>query len=344
VRWLLVHPGPAFSVQDVLTGWEEALRSLGETVAVYNLGDRLTFYDAAAIDAGHGDYRKALTVEQAKQLAANGLLSTCYQYWPEVVLVVSAFFIPAHMLDLLRLRGHRVVLLHTESPYEDDRQIELAAHADLNLVNDPTNLERFRLQAPTLYAPHAYREMVHQPGPTTAPVSDLAFVGTGYPSRVEFFHNLDLDGLRVALAGNWMRLDFDDPLRHFVVHDINECFDNEDFVPYYRSARCGINLYRREANDDTLLLGATMGPREVEMAACGLFFLRDPRQEGDDVLPMLPTFTSPAEASELLRWYLARDGLRARLARRARDAVADRTFTNHATQLLRLFDRQPVTA
>jgi hypothetical protein len=255
---------------------------------------------------------------------------------------VSSFFTDTDLLDQARRTGTRVVLLHTEAPYENDRQIPLAAHADLNLVNDPTDLDKFRAQAPTLYAPHAYRPSVHCPGPSSAPPSDLAFVGTGYPSRVQFFHHLDLDGLRVALAGNWMRLDPDDPLRAHVVHDIDECLDNEDFVPHYRSARCGINLYRREANDDTLLAGVAMGPREVEMAACGLFFLRDPRQEGDQVLHMLPTFGSPAEASDLLRWYLARDGLRSRLATQAREAVADRTFKAHAIQLLKLFERRPV--
>ncbi len=76
----------------------------------------------------------------------------------------------------------------------------------------------------------------------------------------------------------------------------------------------------------------------MEMAACGLFFLRDPRPEGDEVFPMLPTFTSPEEAADLLRWHLAHEDERAKAARQAREAIADRTFTNHARSLLRLFD------
>jgi hypothetical protein len=91
-------------------------------VFTYNLGDRLTFYDAAFIETGHLDeagnkeFRKAVTREQAIQLAANGILSTAYKAWPEVVLLVSAFFTPPDLLECLRARKHKLVLLHTECP------------------------------------------------------------------------------------------------------------------------------------------------------------------------------------------------------------------------------------
>jgi hypothetical protein len=58
---------------------------------------------------------------------------------------------------------------------------------------------------------------------------------------------------------------------------------------------------------------------------------------------MLPSFTSPAEASELIRWAITHPDHRAAAAYKARAAVAGRTFTEHAKQLLRLLDRQPVT-
>jgi spore maturation protein CgeB len=79
------------------------------------------------------------------------------------------------------------------------------------------------------------------------------------------------------------------------------------------------------------------------MAATGLFFLRDPRPEGDEVLRMLPRFSDPGEASEQLRWYLARDERRAELAQQAREAIMNRTFRHNAEELLKLLDRQAVT-
>ena len=112
---------------------------------------------------------------------------------------------------------------------------------------------------------------------------------------------MDLDGLDVKLGGNWMRLgaeiggalDADSPLRKYLAHDLDECMDNTDAADLYRSAKVGLNLYRREAAQPELEQGWAMGPREIEMAACSLFFLRDQRGEGDEVLRMLPTFDGP---------------------------------------------------
>ena len=336
MRWLVCQPGPSFSVADVHAGWCEALRDLGQHVEEFTLADRLVFYNEAWIKTDEGEFRKALDSEAAVHHALNGLAAGLFKFRPHVLLVVSGFFTDTDVLDQARSTGTRVVLLMTESPYEEERQLKLAAHADLVLLNDPTHIDRYETIAPTVYAPHAYRPSVHSPGPTDEKPSDLVFVGTGYPSRIEFFEAMDLAGLDVALAGNWMRLAETSLLRSAVVHDIDECFDNADAVPLYRASRSGINFYRREADAEDLISGWSMGPREVELAACGLFFLRDHRGEGDEVLPMLPTFESPTDASEQLRWWLRHDDHRQTAATKAREAVADRTFHNHAAKLLRL--------
>lgn len=338
MRILVAHPGPNFSVHDVYVGWTEALRELGQHVAEFNLAERLTFYDHAMLERD-GEPTKALTGEEATNLAVNGLYAALYKVRPHVLLCVSAFFYPTDLMDLARAYGTKVVVLHTESPYEDGRQLSVAEHADLNLINDPTNLDVFRSVAPTHYVPHSYRSALHTPGkPDPELAADLAFVGTGYQSRITFLEAMDLDGLDVLLAGNWKQLTEDSPLRKHVGHDLEECLDNEQTVEVYRSAQCGLNLYRREAENEHLAFGQAIGPREVEMAATGLFFLRDPRPESDVVLSMLPTFTSPGEASEKLRYWLARPEQRKELAAQAREAVADRTFANRATELLRWLD------
>lgn len=336
MRWLVAAPGPYFSVQDVYTGWVEALREIGETVVEFPTGDLVTFYDTAHIRLDEGQYRKALEEEQVRRMVTDRLAAALYKVRPQVLLSVSSFFCDTDLLDMARRQGTRVVLLHTESPYEEGRQLALAPHADLNLLNDPTNLDQYEGLAPTMYVPHAYRPKLHHPG-ARAQTTDFGFVGTGYPSRQEFFAEMDLSGLTVELAGNWMQLPEDSPLRAHVPHDINGCYDNDEAAELYRRTRVGLNLYRREAESEELMRGWAMGPREVEMAACGLFFLRDPRPEGDEVLDMLPTFKGPGEASQLLRYYLAHDAEREALAARARGAVADRTFFQHAARLLRLF-------
>ena len=197
MRILVVHPGPAWSVADVYQGYVEALEDLGQQVATFNLDARLTFYSRAMVETGSVDehgavgLRRAMSDTEAVEAASNGILSAAYKVLPEVVVVISCMFISTELLGILRARGSRVVIVHTESPYDDDNQARLAEHADLNLINDPINLDQF--PAGTVYQPHCYRPVVHHPGPPSAGMSsDFAFVGTGFPSRIAFLEQMDL--------------------------------------------------------------------------------------------------------------------------------------------------------
>ncbi len=337
MRVLVAHPGPAFSVHDVYVGWVEALRELGVDVYGFNLGERLQFYAQAELrNPDTGDYRYATDATGAAELAINGLYASLMKVRPHLLLIVSAFFVPSDLMTIARAAGVRVAVLHTESPYEDHRQVTMAAHADLNVLNDPTNLDHFRAVAPTIYLPHAYRPSVHAPGLADPGIEcDFGFVGTGYPSRIEFFEAMDLDGLAVRFGGNWLGLAEESPLRRFLSDSPGSCVDNVDAVRWYRSTRVGINLYRQESEDGVIRRqGWSVGPREVELAACGAFFLRESRPEGNDLLSSLPVFSSPEEAGEMLRWWLARSAERETAAAAARAAVASMTFTGNARRLL----------
>jgi spore maturation protein CgeB len=348
MRILVVHPGPGFSVADVHNGWVEALRELGCDVASFNLDDRLLFYSQALLDThekdetGHPIIRQAMDQGQAFTMAIQGLTHACYTFWPDLVIVISAFFVQAGILEVMRSRKHKIVIINTESPYQEDQQLARAPYADLNVLNDPVSLPLYDAAGlNAVYLPHCYRPSVHYP--RTGPVkgnlaADLAFVGTGFASRIEFFEAMDLEGLDILLAGNWADLAEGSPLRPHIAHDPGECCDNTETAEVYRNAKTGINFYRRETSDGGTAAGHAMGPREAEMAACGLFFLREPREEGDRVLPMLPQFSGPADAGEQLRWWLAHDGMRSEVALKARAAIADRTFASNAKRLLALLE------
>jgi spore maturation protein CgeB len=334
----VAQPGPSFSVEDTYAGWCEALEDLGQTVVRFNLDRRLTFYGNAKMERD-GQIEPAVDSIAAMGLAINGLYAALYKARPDVLLVISGFFVPVDVYELAWLYGTKVVIVHTESPYEDQRQLLISQYADVNLINDPTNLARFPDN--TRYVPQCYRPSTHKPGPPRPEmVCDFAFVGTGYPSRVEFFERMDLAGVDVMLAGNWQSVDEGSPLFPLLALERDECLDNADTADLYRSAKIGMNLYRREAMQPELADGWAMGPREVEMAACGLFYLRDPRGEGDELLDMLPTFSSPEEASDLLRCWLPRAAQREEIALKARSAVADRTFHRHAVELLRQLEKE----
>lgn len=341
MRWLACAPGPNFSVQDVHAGYVEALRAAGQHVVEYPLGSALTFYDSVLVQAGPHEFRKALSGEQATELAADRLAGALWKVRPDVLLVTSGFFLDTDLLDLARRDGVKVVAVLTEQPYELTRELDLARHCDVALLTDPINRDLFAEVTTARHAPHCYRPTVHTPGPASPElVCDLAFVGTGYESRIAWFEAMDVGDLDVLLAGNWQRLDAASPLRGFVANDPDDCLDNTDAVDIYRSARVGLNLYRREAESPDRVAGWAVGPREIELAAIGAFFLRDPRPEGDALFPMLPTFTSPAEAAEQLRWWLARPEQRETAAAKARETVADRTFDNNVAALLRLLDKE----
>jgi len=213
---------------------------------------------------------------------------------------------------------------------------------DLVLVNDPINLDAYRnVHQRTYYMPHSFDPAIHHPDPKAKKEVDFTFVGTGYPSRIEFFTEVDWTGISVRIAGNWKGL-ADHPLRVAVPHHIEDCCDNVDAVRYYQTSRASANLYRAgrradlEANRPEFARGWAMGPREVELAACNTFFLREPRGGGDQLFPLCPTFTEPGEFTEKLKWFLARDRARRKAAASARAVVQDRTFDVHARRMLRL--------
>lgn len=335
MRLLLVRPGPNFSVQDVHNGYLAAFRGLGIHVEEFQLDDRLTFFSQVMLERD-GEMRRAFDPEAAVRMAAAGLKEVLYAFWPQVVVVTSGFFIPPDFYPLLRDRGHKLVALFTESPYEDDRQLERAEHFDLVLVNDPTNLEAFRAVNPNShYLPHSYDPLVHRPGPPVPDLEcDVAFVGTGYPSRADWFRQVDWTGLDVRLGGHWAAWRDEPWFAERLVHPIDWCMDNVEAVDLYRSCKASLNLYRKEASEQATADGWACGPREIELAATGTFFLREARGESDDLFPMLPTITGPGEVRELLDWWLAHDSARLRAADEARQAIADRTFTNHAKGIL----------
>jgi hypothetical protein len=329
-----------------------ALKALGCDVLEYNLNDRLIFYNMALIDTGtedeehHPIVKSAMTRDQAWLAAMQGLSHAVLDMEPDVILFISAFFAGASTLRLLRKSklNPRVVILHTECPYQDQEQVMRGAFASLNLLNDEASLEQFSRLGPAAYMPHAYRPDVHFPrtGPRDPELaSDLVFIGSAFDSRKKFFGAMDLTGIDVLIGGaDWGSLEPGSPLAPFVgtIQGAPDCVDNPQAAGLYRQAKAGINFYRREAEEGAIQ-GVSMGPREIEMAACGLFFLRDPRPESDKAFPMLPTFSGPEDASDQLRWWLSRPDEREAAAGKARAAIADRTFENNARRFLRLAER-----
>ena len=356
---LMVHPGPDFSVADVFRGWEKALKKQGHKVMTYNTNDRLTFYGRAVFeepDQPPCEHCGRLPVHKAApeplmvaKLATAGLFEDAVKFRPDICFFVSAFFHTADTFQAIRSLGIKIVMLHTESPYQDDEQMRRGYFAHLNLINDPVNIGTWKDLGPVAYMPHSYDPEVHYPPKTRNYELDFAFIGTSFLSRLKFFSAMNFDGIATAFGGNgWDTVPEEyQHLWRYLGHRPDECVDNTETARIYRMAKCGINFYRREGEDTYKGAGYAMGPREVEMAACGLFFLRDRRPESDEVFggnrylatpDILPVFESPEDAEEKLRWWIAHDSLREKRAAMAREAIEDRTFDNRAEEVAEILE------
>jgi hypothetical protein len=340
MKILVVHPGVDFSVADVHRGLLKGLRTTGHEVAEFNLSDRLEFYSRAHVEQDDGSFRRHFSDEAAAEMAARGMEVVLYEYWPDVVIIVSGFFMPPALWGVLARRPHHVVYFCTESPYEDDRQGRPARYADTVVLNDPTNLDAFRsnINERTFYLPHSYDPDIHHPGVSMTAPCDFSFVGTGFPSRIDWLEQVDWTGIDAQLAGNWTAVEDDSPLIPLLTHDRGICIDNVYTADLYRASKVSLNLYRKEHSDGAHAEGWAMGPREVELAACETFFFRERRAEGDALFPMLPIVADPYTFGTQLRWWLTHDDERRTAAQAARLAVADRTFTNTALRLLDLVE------
>jgi spore maturation protein CgeB len=287
-----------------------------------------------------GEFVRTFSEAAAIEMAAKGIEAALYEWWPDVVVLVSGFFIPPALWGILARRPHHVVYWCTESPYEDDRQARGARYADTVVLNDPTNLDLYRkdVNERTIYLPHSYNPDIHHPATTSEDGPDFAFVGTGFPSRIEWLEQVDWTGINAVLAGQWKDVADDSPLIPLLLHDRGYCIDNVDTAALYRSAKVSLNLYRKEHSEGAHADGWAMGPREVELAACGTFFFRDPRDEGDELFPSLPLVSSPQQFSKDLRWWLTHDRDRVEAADAAREAIVDRTFHNSARRLLKFVE------
>jgi glycosyl transferase family 1 len=188
--------------------------------------------------------------------------------------------------------------------------------------------------------PHAYDPDIHYPAQGNDREYDFSFIGTMFKSRrdffEEFFSAIDVEKYNIALGGAAWDGDHMDGsfLLKYLSHPRDEAVDNDVVADTYRKSRVGINFYRKEAEEGHQDEGWAVGPREVELAACALPWIRDARGESDELFPFLPTFRTPGEAAALLKWHLDHEYESRDLGRRARGAIQHRTFDNHAKMLM----------
>jgi spore maturation protein CgeB len=300
---------------------------VGYPPSEFSVGDMVRGYLRAFRAAGH-DVRESSPIKtdmpKRQAVAERIFLDALYHHADLVVLICGMAFDPL-LLQLLRRTGLRAVALHTESPYEDDKQTEWSACYPemLNCTHERVSAERYGWQ----YLPHAYDPAIHQPAqPDPEEACDVLLIATGWQSRIDLLEQVDWTGIRLCLRGTWTRLRPDSPLRPFYR---DGSVMNDQTPRLYASAAICLNLHRGDPD------AVSLNPRAYELAACGAFQISDVRAESQRLFgPRVPTFRAPQELSTLIRYYLDRPAERKALGDFARQQVKGETFDRRVASLL----------
>lgn len=344
---LLLHPGASYSTHDVYVGLGRALKDAGVEVAEYALGQRMT-YAQSWLD---GVWRKRGANPDEKPTWWDVLYWACRDArdMAEIrdvdwVLAVSGMFLHPDALLSMRRAGLKTAVLFTESPYDDDKQAQMAELVDMCWTNERTSVRRLQPHnANASYLRAAYDPARHTPFAevdTNVTSHDVVFVGTGFRERVDLLGAVDWSGIDLGLYGVWNRAHMPHRLRPYVRGKV---VSNDHAAALYRQAKIGLNLYRHPPEG---MRAESMNPRAYELAACGVFQISDRRAEGIETLGWAaPTFRDADELQAHLTMYLDRPSHRRAHAIAARRSIQSHTFAARAAQVLadlERFERQPI--
>ena len=347
MRALWIEPGSVVSTKDVSDGFREALIAQGHDVGRYALDRHLV----EAQDYLLHKWRMAGKPETKPNrydvlwLAGCEILPRALKYEADWVVVVAGANMNPDWFVLLRRAGVKTAILLTESPYEDGPQAVMAAQATVCFTNERASVPALRkVQPHTYYMAHAFDPGKHHPeaGDESVAAHDVLMVGTGWRERIETLGAVNWDGIDLGLYGGWRLLGSRHHLRRYVC---GSEMPNAQAVALYRRAKIGMNLYRTrmaQGHDTEYAESAeSLNPRALELAACGVFTLSDWRPEVSEVFgDAVPTFRTPRELEELVRYYLAHNDERRELAARLPGLVAGHTFDARAKEMVSILEQQ----
>lgn len=348
LRVLLVHPGASWSTADVFDGLNYGLQQHGIYVVPYRLDTRIE----ASSKALHALWRvkKRENPSLVKPHVADimyhagvGALEMALREGVDVVLIVSAMLQHPDTIVMMKRAGLRVTVLFTETPYDEEEELRIAALVDGCWTTERASLHKFKAVNPRSgYLRHAWHPLKHTRETRAVDAKvlahDVVFVGSGFAERVQWFNAIDWTGINLGLYGTWKGLGLSRAVkRHLQAENV----ENEMAAALYRHAKIGLNLYRRSkgwGRDAARIISTqaeSVSPRGYELAACGVFHLSEARAEVSELFGgLVPTFSTPAEAEVLIRRYLAADDERTRMAAQLPACVAEHSWAQRARTVI----------
>lgn len=341
MKVLLVHPGASWSTADVEAGLRYGLEKNGVDVVRYRLDTRFE----RSRDWLYSCWRRAKkrnpeitrpTTPDVVYQAGIGALEMALRQEVDVVLIVSAMLLHPDVIVMMRRAGLRTAVLFTETPYDIDKELNIAGMVDGCWTHERAAVSTFRMVNQNCgYLPHAWHPERHYVGAAShdVPTHDVVFVGSGFSERITWFNAIDWTGIDLGIYGSWKGFGLKPALRSAVkAGNVDNSFASD----LYRKARIGLNLYRTKAGMGKAGPSLThpaesLSPRAYELAACGSFHISAHRTEIPEVFgDLVPTFTTPKEAESLIWQWLANPDGRARVAAALPACVAESSWVQRA--------------
>jgi spore maturation protein CgeB len=368
MRVLVIGSGHEHSTFDLGVYYTDALNAIGVDAKLLRYDSEFRFaIDAIRVLKG---YTTPETKDQvAKEygnaiyLASRAALSEIVIFSPDIILTVTGTnlfpkywdWLQRLQLGLKRPPKHAIIL--TESPYEMEAELAIAANADCVFTNERTMVGWLgRVNRLSFYLRHAYRPNVHYQNPDVDKIRDVYFCGSGHIRRLRTISLVDWSGIDFDLQGVFPTLSMQAP--HLLEYYRAGTVKNETVADEYRRSRICLNVHRvtgkktvmQIMNDEYVFVkhhpmlakGAySVNNRTIEVAACGSFQLcDDERPELKEIFgDSVATYSSAEELSDKVRFYLKHDDLRESMARQSLQKVQGLTYENNARKILATMEK-----
>jgi len=333
MRLQLIYPGPTHSTYDVAEGYQNAFEALGVDVARFLYHNHIRFYQEA-LKHWETDGPVPYVYDQGMPfaLAAERAALQTIDFKPDAVLIVAGAAFHPRGYELLKRLGVPILVICTESPYNDRMQNELITGAGIKMVtvNDLASVAPTHdiTGADVAYLPHSYDPARHYPddGPRNGP--RVFFHGTLWDAREELLGGLrDIPGARISGFT---------PGQHVTEREI---IPNSAMAELYRRSVICVNNHRVEKDGPGDFIeedsAYSLGPRAFEIAACGGFQISDYRAELAEVFgDSVPVYRGARQLRELVLYYLEHAEEREALRLRQLAAVQSCTFESRARNIL----------
>lgn len=338
MRVCLVHSGHGFSTIDVGHGIAAGLRANGVEVCEYPLHQTFESMELMVGAAKMMGIAPEGGYPDPVHLGTMGIPGFVMAKRVDVVLFVHGLNVPPSIPETLRRGGYTTALYCTESPYETDKEADVAQFYDWVFTSERAAVALFGNTRPDRihYIPHAYNPATHTADGPRAEPCDVFFCGTRYPERDALLNGVDWTGIQVVDKS----LDY---VRESKVALLPKIVENTVAASYYRSARISLNAHRQIRDfttQTTIAPGAaeSLNPRAYEVPACGGFLISDARAELTDIYgDAVPTYTDSGSLEHLIRYYLTHEDERAALAGRQAAAVRAHSWTHRTRTMLDLW-------